>query len=126
MNDTSSQLSELRHKFDRFVAEEIVPSEAAYNAQHAASKDRWHPPPMLDELKAKAKAAGLWNLFLPESEHGVVKQYYRDLFAGRLGFQLVKTFKTYPSLFGVTINDDSAEWTFRLFDHPGVYIFRRQ
>jgi hypothetical protein len=63
---------------------------------------------------------------LPESEHGVVKQYYRDLFAGRLGFQLVKTFKTYPSLFGLTINDDAAEWTFRLFDHPGVYIFRRQ
>ena len=63
---------------------------------------------------------------LPESEHGVVKQYYRDLFAGRLGFQLVQTFKTYPSLLGFTINDDAAEWTFRLFDHPGVYIFRRQ
>ena len=30
------------------------------------------------------------------------------------------------SLFGVVINDDAAEWTFRLFDHPGVYIFRRQ
>jgi len=30
---------------------------------------------------------------LPESEHGVVKQYYRDLFAGRLGFKLIKTFK---------------------------------
>ena len=63
---------------------------------------------------------------LPESEHGVVKQYYRDLFAGRLGFQLVQTFKTYPSLFGHAINDDDAEWSFRLFDHPGVYIFRRQ
>jgi predicted membrane-bound dolichyl-phosphate-mannose-protein mannosyltransferase len=63
---------------------------------------------------------------LPESEHGVVKQYYRDLFAGRLGFELVKTFKTYPSLFGHAINDDNAEWSFRLFDHPGVYIFRRR
>ncbi len=63
---------------------------------------------------------------LPESEHGVVKQYYRDLFAGRLGFHLVQTFKVYPSLFGFTINDDRAEWTFRLFDHPGVYIFHRQ
>lgn len=63
---------------------------------------------------------------LPESEHGVVKQYYRDLFAGKLGFQLVKTFKVYPALFGRAINDDAAEWTFRLFDHPGVYIFRRQ
>lgn len=63
---------------------------------------------------------------LPENEHGVVKQYYRDLFAGRLGFQLVKTFKAYPSLFGHAINDDNAEWTFRQFDHPRVYIFHRQ
>jgi hypothetical protein len=63
---------------------------------------------------------------LPESEHGVVKQYYRDLFAGRLGFDLVRTFKVYPSLFGRAINDDDAEWSFRLFDHPGVYIFHRR
>ena len=56
----------------------------------------------------------------------MVKQHYRDLFAGKLGFQLVKTFKVYPALFGRSINDDAAEWTFRLFDHPGVYIFRRQ
>jgi dolichyl-phosphate-mannose-protein mannosyltransferase len=63
---------------------------------------------------------------LPESEHGVVKQYYRDLFAGRLGFERVRTFKVYPALLGREINDDDAEWSFRLFDHPGVYIFRRQ
>ncbi len=63
---------------------------------------------------------------LPESTHAVVKQYYRDLFAGRLGFQLVQTFKTYPSLFGRDINDDDAELTFRLFDHPRIFIFRRQ
>ncbi len=63
---------------------------------------------------------------LPESEHGVVKQYYRDLFAGRLGFKLVKTFKVYPSLFGLDINDDPAELTFRSFDHPRVFILMRQ
>src|SRR5439155_14134824 len=63
---------------------------------------------------------------LPESEHSVVKQYYRDLFGGRLGFQLVTTFKVYPSLFGRAINDDDAELTFRLFDHPRVFIFRRK
>jgi len=63
---------------------------------------------------------------LPEASYGVVKQYYRDLFAGRLGFQLVKTFKVYPSLFGTTINDDNAELTFRLFDHPRVFVFHRQ
>jgi len=62
---------------------------------------------------------------LPEQEYGVVKQYYRDLFAGRLGFQLVQTFKVYPSLFGHAIDDDDAELTFRLFDHPRVFIFAR-
>jgi len=63
---------------------------------------------------------------LPEPDHAVVKQYYRDLFAGKLGFKLVKTFKVYPSLFGVEINDDAAELTFRSFDHPRVFIFMRQ
>jgi dolichyl-phosphate-mannose-protein mannosyltransferase len=62
----------------------------------------------------------------PEDLHGAVKQYYRDLFGGRLGFELVKSFKVYPELFGWTINDDGAELTFRLFDHPRVFVFRRQ
>ena len=62
---------------------------------------------------------------LPESEHRVVKQYYRDLFAGQLGFRLVKAFKVYPSLFGHDIVDDGAELTFRLFDHPKVFVFSR-
>jgi hypothetical protein len=63
---------------------------------------------------------------LPEPDHAVVKQYYRDLFAGQLGFKLVKTFKVYPSLFGLDINDDAAELTFRSFDHPRVFVFMRQ
>jgi hypothetical protein len=63
---------------------------------------------------------------LPETEHGVVKQYYRDLFGGQLGFDLVRTFKVYPSLFGYTINDDRAELSSRMNDHPRIYIFRRR
>jgi 4-amino-4-deoxy-L-arabinose transferase-like glycosyltransferase len=63
---------------------------------------------------------------LPVPDHAVVKQYYRDLFDGKLGFKLVKTFKTYPSLFGIVIDDDDAELTFRSFDHPRVFIFMRQ
>jgi hypothetical protein len=62
---------------------------------------------------------------LPASAHAVVKQYYEDLFAGRLGFRLKQTFKTYPSLGAFEINDDSAELSFRLFDHPRVFIFER-
>jgi hypothetical protein len=66
-----------------------------------------------------------WYDHLPAPEHAVVKQYYRDLFGGKLGFSLVKSFKVYPSLFGVPIDDDKAEFTFRLFDHPRVFIFHR-
>jgi Dolichyl-phosphate-mannose-protein mannosyltransferase len=62
---------------------------------------------------------------LPAADHAAVKQYYADLFAGRLGFELMRTFKVYPSLFGVTINDDAAELSFRLFDHPRIFVFRR-
>jgi hypothetical protein len=47
------------------------------------------------------------------------------LFDGKLPFALVKTFKVYPSLLGMTINDDRAEQTFRHFDHPRVYVFQR-
>jgi acyl-CoA dehydrogenase len=47
----------------------IYPNEAAFH-EHVAGVDRWTPAPMVDALKAKARAAGLWNLFLPESELG--------------------------------------------------------
>jgi hypothetical protein len=63
---------------------------------------------------------------LPEAEHGVVKQYYRELFSGQRGFDLVRTFKVYPSLFGLTINDDAAELSSRMNDHPRVFIFKRR
>jgi hypothetical protein len=66
-----------------------------------------------------------WYQHLPVPENAVVRQYYRDLFDGKLAFAQVKTFKVYPSLFGLTINDDRAEQTFRHFDHPRVYVFRR-
>jgi hypothetical protein len=66
-----------------------------------------------------------WYDHLPESDYGVMKQYYRDLFGGRLGFQLDRTFKVYPSLFGFEINDDRSEFSFRYFDHPRVFIFKR-
>jgi hypothetical protein len=63
---------------------------------------------------------------LPEAQHGVVRQYYRDLFAGRLGFDLVKSFKVYPSLLGIEINDDGAELSSRMNDHPRIFVFKRR
>jgi len=63
---------------------------------------------------------------MSESEHGVMKQYYRDLLGGALGFDLMKTFKVYPKIFGITINDDSAELSSRMNDHPRIYLFIRR
>ena len=69
----SPRVAALKKRFDEFFAEEVVPAEAVYNAQHAELAqrgERWQHPPVFHELKAKAKAAGLWNLFLPESDYG--------------------------------------------------------
>jgi acyl-CoA dehydrogenase len=57
---------------ERFVRERVVPNERTYVDQLAHTPDwrHWRIPPILEELKAEAKAAGLWNLFLPDSEHG--------------------------------------------------------
>src|SRR5947207_10166730 len=48
----------------------VLPSESVYAEQLAASISRWTIPPIIETLKAKARAEGLWNLFLPESEYG--------------------------------------------------------
>lgn len=58
-------------------------------------------------------------------DYPILNRFYRALFAGRTDFREIKTFKTRPSLFGLTLNDDRAELTFRLFDHPKIMIFRR-
>jgi len=57
---------------ERFVRERVVPNEQTYIDQLAHTNDwrQWRIPPILGELKAQAKALGLWNLFLPESEYG--------------------------------------------------------
>ncbi len=52
----------------QFMREEVLPAEAAYHA--ALQSAPWEQPAIMEELKAKARAAGLWNLFLPEAEWG--------------------------------------------------------
>jgi acyl-CoA dehydrogenase len=49
--------------------EYVYPNEALFRRQ-VAQGDRWQPTPIVEELKARARAAGLWNLFLPESAYG--------------------------------------------------------
>ncbi len=70
MNFTFSERSEqLRQRLLAFMSEHVYPNEATYYAQ-INEGDRWQPVPIIEELKTKARAAGLWNLFLPESELG--------------------------------------------------------
>ena len=52
-----------------FMDEHIYPNEARYYAQHAQG-ERWQEPALLAELQQRARSAGLWNLFLPDSRHG--------------------------------------------------------
>ena len=52
----------------RFMDEHIYPNEQAYAHQLKTAENRFAPLPLMDELKLKAKEAGLWNLFVPE-EH---------------------------------------------------------
>ncbi len=53
----------------RFMDAHVYPNEETY-ARQVAEGERWQPVQVIEELKEKAKADGLWNLFLPESEHG--------------------------------------------------------
>jgi acyl-CoA dehydrogenase len=67
--EPSPRVVALRERLAAFVDEQVYPSEKMYHDQLAAG-DRWQIPPVMEALKAKAKAAGLWNLFLPASDHG--------------------------------------------------------
>jgi acyl-CoA dehydrogenase len=64
----SDRTKALQEKLQRFMDEHIYPNEQAYKDQ--VKKLGWDTPPLMNELKEKAKKAGLWNLFLPESEYG--------------------------------------------------------
>ena len=66
----SARVSELRERLLAFMDEVVYPNERTYAEQHAAAPNRWASPPVMEEMKRRARAAGLWNLFLPESELG--------------------------------------------------------
>ncbi len=66
----STRAREYIDRVRTFIAEEISPREEAYVRDRLAAEDPWQEGPLMGELKAKARAAGLWNLFLPDEEHG--------------------------------------------------------
>jgi acyl-CoA dehydrogenase len=65
----SDRARALDARLAQFMAEHVTPAEAEFAAWDADPAKRWTIPPLLEELKAKAHAAGLWNLFLP-GDHG--------------------------------------------------------
>jgi len=65
----SPKVKQLREQVDAFMQEHVFPAEAIFH-QQVNEGDRWQPTAIVEELKVKARAAGLWNLFLPESELG--------------------------------------------------------
>jgi len=66
--EPSAKTKELLERLQAFMDAHVYPNEKRYLEEVAAN--RWEHPHVIDELKAKAKEAGLWNLFLPESDHG--------------------------------------------------------
>jgi len=67
--DFSGKVKDLQRRLTAFMEEHVYPNEAKYR-EHCQGSNKWKPVPVIEELKPKARAAGLWNLFLPASEHG--------------------------------------------------------
>ena len=68
--DYTPRVAELRETVAAFLEEHVYPEEATYDTYISDAETRWTVPPIMEELKARARAAGLWNLFLPDSEYG--------------------------------------------------------
>ena len=80
----SPRTQQLREAVMAFMDEHIYPNEGRYWAEleaNTAAGKRWTPLDVIEELKPKARAAGLWNLFLPESSlgAGLTNQEYAPL-----------------------------------------------
>ncbi len=68
--DHSPKVRALMERVQRFMDDHIYPNEKEYFAYLNKGTSRWVVPPVMDTLKAEAKAQGLWNLFLPDSDDG--------------------------------------------------------
>ena len=78
----SPKATEYAAKLQAFMDNEVFPAESIYHAQRIAFAKAGTPhklPPIIDELKKKARASGLWNLFLPHLNHGVKVTDYATL-----------------------------------------------
>jgi acyl-CoA dehydrogenase len=67
--ELSQKAKDLQKRLAAFMDEHIYPNEGRYK-EHCRGPNKWQPVPIIEELKPKARAAGLWNLFLPASARG--------------------------------------------------------
>src|SRR5947207_6095722 len=65
----SAKAVEIGDRVKAFLEEHIIPAEHTYHQQLDEGGDRWTSPPIMEELKAKARKAGLWNMFLPKKHY---------------------------------------------------------
>ena len=65
-----TKVKDLQARVTGFMEGNVYPNEKVYEQQLDEGETRWQVPPIMEELKAKAKSENLWNLFLPESERG--------------------------------------------------------
>jgi acyl-CoA dehydrogenase len=69
----SDKVKDLQQRLTAFMDEHVYPAEHVFEAEMDAARrsgNPWQPTRVVEELKQKARAAGLWNLFLPDSERG--------------------------------------------------------
>ena len=64
----SGKVKDLQKRLQDFMEEHVYPNEQRFHDE--IERNRWTPTRVVEELKPKARAAGLWNLFLPNDEHG--------------------------------------------------------
>ncbi|HEY2945801.1 MAG TPA: acyl-CoA dehydrogenase family protein, partial [Vicinamibacteria bacterium] len=65
----SEKVRDLQRRLSAFMDAHVYPNEETFRRQ-IDEGDRWQPAPIVEELKARAREAGLWNLFLPDSDYG--------------------------------------------------------
>ena len=68
--EPSERCSEFKERLTAFMDEHVYPAEEVYERQLREAGDPHHQPAVMEELKATAREAGLWNMFLPDPDHG--------------------------------------------------------
>jgi acyl-CoA dehydrogenase len=68
--EPSERCTDFKERLSAFMDEHVYPAEEVYERQLHDSGDPHHQPQIMEELKTRAREAGLWNMFLPDPEHG--------------------------------------------------------